>query len=74
LCAAQLTRVVRARSAKAAFGYTPAFRCRSGKLTEAWHFHETTGRSTSADAFTRVAPISGTDNCPSSGISWVPKS
>ncbi|PWN92744.1 putative ribonuclease T2 [Acaromyces ingoldii] len=62
-------------AAKKAFGQTPAFRCKSGgNVDEAWFFHQTTGRATSASNFVLVAPLDGQTTCPSSGIKYNPKS
>ncbi|UZJ55417.1 hypothetical protein CBS101457_004737 [Exobasidium rhododendri] len=63
-------------AAKASFGgITPSFRCTNNvNLKEAWFDFETTGRSTTVDAFTLVDPIASNTNCATTGIKYNPKS
>ncbi|CCF52825.1 hypothetical protein NDA18_002786 [Ustilago nuda] len=55
------------------WGKEATFKCRNGALNEAWVYFHTRARSTNAEAFVQVEPLSGNNGCPSQGIRYLPK-
>lgn len=55
------------------WGKEASFRCRNGALNEAWIYFHTAGRSTSADSFVQVDPLTGDNRCPTQNIRYLPK-
>lgn len=60
-------------AAQDAWGHQVTFRCRYGKLNEAWVYFHTVGRSTSPEAFVQTDPLTRNNNCPATGIRYLPK-